>query len=91
MEEVKLGQYGTLETFAVMRVGTSDFPPPYIMGYVKMKEGVSVFALITGCEARDDTLELGEEMELVVERVKTDTQGNNLIGWKFSPVKGKIT
>ena len=91
MEEVKLGPYATLETFAVMRVGTPDFPPPYIMGYVRMKEGASVFTLITGCEARDDALDLGEEMELTVEKVGTDRQGNNLIGWKFKPIKGKVT
>lgn len=91
MEEVKLGPYGTLETFTVMRVGTQDFPSPYIMGYVRMKEGASVFTLIADCEARDDALELGEEMELVVERIRADSQGNNLIGWKFKPVKRKTT
>lgn len=91
MEEVKLGPYATLETFAVMRVGTTDFPPPYIMGYVRMKEGASVFTLITGCEIRDDALDLGEEMELIVEKIRTDRQGNNLIGWKFKPIKGKVT
>lgn len=87
MEEVRLGPYGNLETFTVMRVGTADFPAPYVMGYVRTKEGASVFTLITGCEIRDDALEIGEEMEMVVEKIKTDSQGNNLIGWKFKPVK----
>ena len=91
MEEVKLGPYATLETFAVMRVGPPDFPPPYIMGYATMKEGAKVFALITGCEAKDDALELGEQMELVTEKVGEDGQGNNLIGWKFRPVRGRVS
>ena len=91
MEEIKLGPYGTLETFAVMQVGPPDFPPPYTMGYVKTKEGALVFTLITGCEAQDDALELGEEMELTIEKVRTDRLGNNLIGWKFKPIKGKVT
>ena len=89
VEEIKLGPYGTLETFAVMQVGPPDFPPPYIMGYVMMKEGALVFTLITGCEAKDDALELGEEMELVIEKIREDGQGNNLIGWKFKPTGGK--
>ena len=91
MEEIKLSPYATLETFTVMRVGPPDFPPPYIMGYVKMKEGPTVFTLITGCEVTDDALDLGEEMELVIEKVKEDGQGNNLIGWKFKPLKGKVS
>jgi len=89
MEEIKLGPYATLETFAVMQVGPPDFPTPYIMGYVRMEDGARIFTLITGCEARDDALDLGEEMELVIEKISEDGQGNNLIGWKFRPTGRK--
>jgi len=90
VEEIKLGPYGTLETFAVMQVGPPDFPPPYIMGYVRMKEGALVFTLITDCEPQDDALEIGEEMELVIEKIREDEEGNNLIGWKFKPIERKV-
>ena len=90
MEEIKLGPYATLENFAVMRVGPPDFPAPYIVGYVRMKEGILIFTPITGCEARDDALELGEEMELTIEKIKVDEQGNNLIAWKFRPTRRKM-
>jgi len=89
MEEIKLSPYATLENFALMQVGPPDFPAPYIMGYVRTKEGALVFTLITGCETRDDALELGEEMELTIEKIREDDQGNNLIGWKFRPTRGK--
>lgn len=89
MEEMKFGPCATLDNFALMQIGPPDFPAPYIMGYVRMKEGVVVFAPITGCEARDDALELGEEMELTIEKIKEDEQGNNLIGWKFRPTRRK--
>jgi len=88
-DEIKLGPYGTLETFAVMQVGPPDFPPPYIMGYVRTKEDALVFTLITGCEPRDDALDIGEEMELVIEKIKEDEEGNSLVGWKFKPIKEK--
>ena len=91
MEGIKVGPYGTLESFAIMRVGLPDFPPPYIMGYVRMKEGVVIFGLMTGCEVRDDALEIGEEMEMVIEKIKEDEKGNNLIGWKFKPIKRKTS
>ncbi len=90
MEEIRLSRYATLETFAVMQVGPPDFPPPYIMGYVRTKEGTLIFTLITGCEARDDALELGEKMELIIEKIREDGQGNNLIGWKFKPTRRKV-
>lgn len=86
MEEIRLGPYGTLETYAVMRVGPPDFPPPYMVGYVRLKEGPLVFTQITGCEIEDDALEIGTEMELVIAKIRKDPEGNNLIGWKFRPV-----
>ncbi|MFQ6112189.1 MAG: OB-fold domain-containing protein [Nitrospinota bacterium] len=89
MEEMKLGQYGTLETFAVMQVGLPDFPRPYLIGYVRTKEGALVFTLITGCEARDDALQMGEEMELIIEEIKEDERGNKLLGWKYRPLGKK--
>ncbi len=89
VEETRFGPYATLENFAVMQVGSPYFPTPYIIGYVRMKEGALIFTPITGCEARDDALELGEEMELTIEKIREDGQGNNLIGWKFKPTRRK--
>ena len=40
MENIPLGSYGRLETFAVMQVGPPGFKVPYIIGYVKTREGV---------------------------------------------------
>jgi len=86
MENMRLGPYGTLETYAVMRVGPPDFPPPYMVGYVRLLEGPVIFTQITGCEIEDDALEIGAEMELVLAEIKKDSAGNKLIGWKFRPV-----
>jgi uncharacterized OB-fold protein len=58
-----------------------------MVGYVRMKEGPVVFAQITGCEIKDDALELGTEMELIIEKIREDSQGNNVLAWKFKPVK----
>jgi uncharacterized OB-fold protein len=87
MDHIELGQKGTLEAFAVMRVGTPEFPAPYIIGYVRTAEGALVFCSITKCEPREDALEIGQEMELVIEKVKEDAQGNSLVGWKYRPVE----
>jgi uncharacterized OB-fold protein len=85
MENIQLGSEGKLETFAVMQVGPPGFKVPYVIGYVRTPEGAVVFAPITGCEAKDEAMKVGEEMELVIEKVKEDGKGNNLIGWKYKP------
>ena len=90
MEEMKLGPYANLETYTMMMVGPPDFPPPYMIGYVKMKEGPVIFTLLTDCDVENDAPEIGEEMELVIEKVKEDEKGNNLIGWKFRPARRKV-
>ncbi len=89
MEEMKLGQRATLDTFAVMQVGPPEFKPPYIIGQVKTDEGAKLFTIITGCETKDDAMDIGEKMELVIEKVKEDKEGNNIIGWKYRPVRRK--
>ena len=87
MTDLALGPYGTLETYAVMRVGPPDFPPPYMVGYIRLEEGPVVFAQITGCDIEDDALEIGTKMELVIEKIKEDAKGNNILAWKFKPVE----
>ncbi len=72
-----------------MQVGPPDLPPPYVIGYVRTKEGTVIFTPITGCEPKDDALKIGEEMELVIEKIKEDGQGNNLIGWEYKPTGRK--
>lgn len=90
MKEARFGPLATLDSFAVMQVAPPGFVPPYIQGYVKLKpEGPKVFTLITGCDPKDDALEPGEEMELVVDKIKEDENGNELIGWKFKPIREK--
>lgn len=87
MERVRLGPYGTLDTFTVMQVAPPGFIAPYMIGYVRLREGPIVFSLLTGCETKDDALKIGEEMELVIEKINEDGKGNNIIGWKFKPIR----
>lgn len=89
MEEIRLGQQATLDTFAVMQVGPPEFKPPYIIGRVTTEEGANLFTIISGCEPKDDAMALGEKMELVIEKVKEDKEGNNIIGWKYRPVRSR--
>ena len=88
MEEVPLGSKGRLDSFAVLRQAPPGFVAPYMVGIVQLPDGPELFCLITGCEIKDDALVIGQEMELVIDRIREDDEGNEIIGWKFKPVTG---
>lgn len=89
MQETRFGPYAVLDSYAVIHVAPTGFSAPYILGYVVLENGPKIFTLINGCEPEDNALELGQKMELVIEKIKADERGNNLIGWKFKPLKEK--
>ena len=85
MEVAHFGPHGILDSFAVMQVAPPGFNSPYMQGYVILRDGPKVFTLITGCEPTEDALTVGDEMELVIEKIKEDEKGDDIIGWKFRP------
>lgn len=86
MEEISLGSKGEVDTFSVLHVGAPGISAPYIMAYVVMPAGVKVFSLITGCEPSEESLKIGAEVELVIEKIRVDEEGNEVRGYKFRPV-----
>lgn len=86
MEEIPLSRRGRLNTFTLTTVAPPGFQAPYIQGFVDLPEGCTVFTLITGCEPSEGSLQIGQEMELVIEPVRLDEEGNQLLGYKFKPM-----
>lgn len=86
MEEVPLSRRGRLDTFAVLRQAPSGFVAPYVVGYVILPEKARIFSILAGVEPRDDALKIGQEVELVIEKIREDEKGNEIIAWKFRPI-----
>jgi len=86
MEEVQLSSRGKIDTFSVLHVGAPGFTVPYILAYVVLPEGPRVLSQITGCEPSEDSLEIGIDVELVIEKIREDEQGNEVKSYKFRPV-----
>ena len=86
MKEVALSTRGKINTFTISRVTSGGFQAPYIQAYVDLPEGSRVFTLITGCEPSEGALEMGTEVEMVIDKICEDEDGNELIGYKFRPV-----
>lgn len=89
LEEIKLSRRGKIFSFTVVkqrpaRFYPQDAPVPYAFGWVNLLEGVQIRSLFTDCDP--DTLKIGQEVELVIEKLGTDEQGNEVLTYKFRPV-----
>ncbi len=84
LEQVTLSSKGKLFTYTINHQGPSEFSTPYASGFVDLPEGVRIYSLLTDWKAKG--LEIGSEMELVIEEIKKDNEGNIVVGYKFRPV-----
>jgi len=57
---------------------------PYALGFVELPEGVRIETLFTGCNP--DDLHIGMDVEVVIEKLNDDEQGNEVMAYKFRPV-----
>ena len=90
MEEASFGPRGTLWSCAIQ-----NYPPPaparyeepytpYALGMVDMPEGLRVLGRISTDDP--EGVQVGAEVELVLERLYLDEDGNEVITWKFKPI-----
>ncbi len=88
MEEYHIYGKGKLNTFSIVNAALPGFRAPSIQAYVDLDEGPRIWSLITGVEPDPKKLSIGMELELVVEKVREDGQGNELMSYQFRPAKG---
>ena len=86
MEETHLSSRGKIDMFSVCNAALPGFPAPSIQGYINLEEGVRIWSLITGIDPYSEELKDGMEVELVIEKLKEDGRGNNIMSYKFRPV-----
>lgn len=84
-EQVSLSRRGKLETYSVVRQAGPRYPVPYIVAYIALPEGLRVFAQVTECRPED--LKIGMEMEMILQELRVDEKGDQLIGYKFRPIR----
>jgi uncharacterized OB-fold protein len=67
-------------------VASPEFNPPYAFGFVILEpENIRIPTLISGVK---DPAELppGTEMKMVIEKLRVDKSGNEIVTYKFRPV-----
>jgi uncharacterized protein len=88
LEETMLTRKGKIYSFTiVMQPPGSHYkgPVPYAFGWVELPEGVRIETLYTGCDFQE--LHIGMKVELVIEKLYTNDEGNEIVCHKFRPVK----
>lgn len=87
IREITLSRRGKIYSHTVVMQQPRPYykgPVPYGLGYVELPEGVRIETLFTECDP--ETLEIGEEVELIIDKLYDDDQGNELITYKFKPI-----
>jgi uncharacterized OB-fold protein len=89
MEDL-LSRRGTLISYTL--VCYPPLPPfvapepfvPFPIGEVAFPEGIAIIGQMTQCTYED--LKMGMEVEVVLDKLFVDGEGNEVVGWKFRPV-----
>jgi hypothetical protein len=85
VEKVELGGKGIIHSSAVIINAPLRFQAPYAVAYVDLAEGPRLFAQLTTCNPEE--IKFGTKVEMVVGPLRHDEQGNEIVGYKFQPVK----
>ncbi len=87
MKEYHLGEKGKLESFTVVWSPLPGFKAPSVHSLIRLDEGLTIWSLMTGCDLSGDALEIGMDVELVIEKVREDQEGNEIVSFQYRPVK----
>jgi len=85
VEVVPLSKKGKLLLYSVALRSHIGLDIPLINAFVVLPEKVALFTIVTGCED-PGKLRTGLEMEMVIDKLKTDELGYEVLTYKFRPV-----
>lgn len=88
LTEEPLSMRGRLHTFSRSDMGVEGIEVPYVFGFLDLPENIKLFGMITDCDPWDEVLKIGMEMEVYIAPVRRDRAGNELVAYKFRPLKG---
>ncbi len=87
-EQTTLSTIGKLYSYTRVTArppGECKLAIPYAVGTVVLPDGLSITALLT--ESDTDKWRVGMDVELVIEKLFDDEEGNEIIGFKFKPTE----
>ena len=88
LNEITLSRIGKIYSFSIVMQNPGKYyegPVPYAIGWVEFQEMVRVQGLFI-CDDFDD-LKIGMTVEVVVEKLADDEEGNEVVAHKFKLIK----
>ncbi len=85
-ESKPLSRRGRLVSFTIIsrKPRNAAVEPPYVMGEVELEEGGA--HIISVIRALPEALRTGTELEMALEKVREDEEGNAVVAYSFVPV-----
>lgn len=89
LEKTELSNVGKLYSFTVVRTPRRGFTVPYALGHIDLPEGVRITTQIVDVDLSkvEEELKTGMDMELILGKIRTDAEGNDLISYQFKPLR----
>jgi uncharacterized OB-fold protein len=87
MEETHFGAKGKIDTFSTCNAALPGFPAPSIQAYVNTDDGARIWSQITGTDMSGKDLKIGMEVELVIDKLREERDGTEVVSYKYRPVK----
>jgi len=87
LQEQPLALRGKLYSFTIVEresLAPKGFQVPYVYGYVNLPEGVRVLSKIVGWAP--ETLQIDAEVELVLEEIRQNPEGQKVMGFRFKVI-----
>jgi uncharacterized OB-fold protein len=88
MDNIKLSRRGKVWSFTTIMLPPPQWYKgvvPFDLGHVELEEGVRVWTRLLGAQA--GTFKIGQEVELDIDVMQVDADGNEILGYCFVPVK----
>jgi uncharacterized OB-fold protein len=88
--EVPLSKQGRLHSYTLSVMGIPGMETPYAIGFIELPEGIKLFSILTDCKPWDEVLKVDMDMEMVIEKIRQDESGNEIVSYQFRPVNKEI-
>lgn len=86
-EKIALSRKDKITTFTVIRMNPPGYKGkvPYVLAEVRLPEGVTVRTQLEGVDADKPAINIGDEVEMVIEKIYEDEEGNDVVCYMFKP------
>lgn len=85
LEHTALSQEGTIYTFTTVYIGVKGFKTPYMLAWIDLDDS-RLAAMLDWDHERKNEIKSGMKVRLVVDVLRQDADGNDIVGYKFKPI-----